>query len=386
MLPQFGYVFAQAGADRNGHNPPLHPYHSDSNQKYQQQPHVQERFTPPPPNPSYRDSQRDERYYEHMTPSYSSQQQPPPPSSAYPQYSQVDPYQNHTESYRGSETPYYNHVSMKVYNHMDEPMYRYDEYQRWHPENDSYNQHSYHDQRQQYGQDWSDDDMDIVESRLSRKVREYGERLAWLDKDFEDAKEDIYRERLRNLQEELQAIQEGTHAAFQEVVRDLEEMRDKAISDAKAFGDYQLECVQKQYVLDSEAVEEEYQFEKQNLHDMMMAAIAEKKKQIVEDRDDIGERSSDLVRETAYRSASKRNLRKRTAAGLDLQDRRSQGYSSRGDTPRRRAAADRSSTPLRLDAPITGKEDEELENEFLQLKGMTTPANKKSNSAGANRR
>jgi hypothetical protein len=51
----------------------------------------------------------------------------------------------------------------------------------------------------------------------------------------------------------------GTHAAFQEVVRDLEEMRDKAISDAKAFGDYQLECVQKQYVLDSEAVEEEYQ-------------------------------------------------------------------------------------------------------------------------------
>jgi hypothetical protein len=156
MLPQFGYVFAQAGADRNGHNPPLHPYHSDSNQKYQQQPHVQERFTPPPPNPSYRDSQRDERYYEHMTPSYSSQQQPPPPSSAYPQYSQVDPYQNHTESYRGSETPYYNHVSMKVYNHMDEPMYRYDEYQRWHPENDSYNQHSYHDQRQQYGQDWSD--------------------------------------------------------------------------------------------------------------------------------------------------------------------------------------------------------------------------------------
>jgi Sds3-like len=51
----------------------------------------------------------------------------------------------------------------------------------------------------------------------------------------------------------------GTHAAFQEVVRDLEEMRNKAISDAKAFGDYQLECVQKQYELDSEAVEEEYQ-------------------------------------------------------------------------------------------------------------------------------
>jgi hypothetical protein len=36
-------------------------------------------------------------------------------------------------------------------------------------------------------------------------------------------------------------------------------MRDKAIADAKAFGDYQLECVQKQYELDSEAVEEEYQ-------------------------------------------------------------------------------------------------------------------------------
>ncbi|GAB5585818.1 hypothetical protein Unana1_00718 [Umbelopsis nana] len=389
MLPQFGYVFAQAGADRNSHNappaPPLHPYTNDSSQKYQQS-HAPERFTPPPSLP-YRDSQRDDRYYEHAPQqSYASQQQPPPPSSAYSQYTQVDPYQAHTEGYRGSEAPYFNHVSMKVYNHMDEPMYRYDDEQRWHPDNEAYNQHAYHEQRQQYAQDWSDDGMDIVESRLSRKVREYGERLAWLDKDFEDAKEDIYRERLRNLQEELQAIQDGTHSAFQEIVRDLEEMRDKAIADAKAFGDYQLECVQKQYEMDSEAVEEEYQYEKQNLHDMMMAAIAEKKKQIVEDRDDIGERSSELVRDTTYRSTSKRNLRKRTTAGLDLPDRRSNGYSSRGDTPRRRAAADRSGTPLRLDAPITGKEDDELETEFLQLKGMTTPANKKANSAGANRR
>lgn len=32
--------------------------------------------------------------------------------------------------------------------------------------------------------------MDIVESRLSRKVREYSERIAWLDKDFDDAKEE----------------------------------------------------------------------------------------------------------------------------------------------------------------------------------------------------
>jgi hypothetical protein len=44
-----------------------------------------------------------------------------------------------------------------------------------------------------------------------------------------------------------------------EVVRDLEDMRDKAIADAKAFGEYQFQCVQRQYELDSEAVEEEYQ-------------------------------------------------------------------------------------------------------------------------------
>lgn len=51
-----------------------------------------------------------------------------------------------------------------------------------------------------------------------------------------------------------------------------------------------------------------------------------------------------------------------------MPERRANGYSSRGDTPRRRAAADRSGTPLRLEAPITGKEDDELESEFLQLK------------------
>ncbi|KAJ2957171.1 hypothetical protein NQZ79_g7062 [Umbelopsis isabellina] len=402
MLPQFGYVFAQAGADRNGHNlplaPPIHQYSNEPpSQKYQQQqqhqqppppPHAPE-FTPPP-SMGFRDSQREDPYYEHMPSSYSAQHPPapPPPASSYPPYTQVDPYQSHVEGYRGSEPPYHNHVSMKVYNQMDEPVYRYEEEQRWH-DSENY-QHPYHDQRQAYAQDWSDDGMDIVESRLSRKVREYSERIAWLDKDFDDAKEDIYRDRLRNLQEELQAIQDGTHSAFLEVVRDLEEMRDKAIADAKAFGEYQFQCVQRQYELDSDAVEEEYQYliqyEKQNLHDMMLAAITEKKKQIVDDRDDIGERSSDLVRDTSYRASSKRNLRKRTAAGLDLPDRRSNGYSSRGDTPRRRAAADRSGTPLRLEAPISNKEEDELESEYMQLKGINASANKKTTSAGANRR
>jgi hypothetical protein len=77
---------------------------------------------------------------------------------------------------------------------------------------------------------------------------------------------------------------------------------------------------------------------------------------------------ADLVRDTSYRSSSKRNLRKRAAAGLDLPDRRSNGYSSRGDTPRRRAAADRSGTPLRLEAPVSNKEEDELESEYMQLK------------------
>jgi hypothetical protein len=219
MLPQFGYVFAQAGADRNGHNvplaPPMHQYSNEPpSQKYQPPPpppHASE-FTPPP-SLGYRDSQKDDPYYEHMPSSYSSQHAPaPPPASSYPPYTQVDPYQSHVEGYRGSEPPYHNHVAMKVYNQMDEPVYRYEDEQRWHGDSENY-PHPYHDQRQPYAQDWSDgklmasltvfisqtdylekinyvDGMDIVESRLTRKVREYSERIAWLDKDFDDAKEE----------------------------------------------------------------------------------------------------------------------------------------------------------------------------------------------------
>lgn len=180
MLPQFGYVFAQAGADRNSHNlplaPPIHQYSNEPpSQKYQQQqqqhqqppppPHATE-FTPPP-SMGFRDSQREDPYYEHMPPSYSAQHPPapPPPTSSYPPYTQVDPYQSHVEGYRGSEPPYHNHVSMKVYNQMDEPVYRYEEEQRWHADSENY-QNPYHDQRQAYAQDWSDGKFDVTSSLL----------------------------------------------------------------------------------------------------------------------------------------------------------------------------------------------------------------------------
>ncbi|KAI8371851.1 hypothetical protein BD560DRAFT_395615 [Blakeslea trispora] len=173
----------------------------------------------------------------------------------------------------------------------------------------------------------------------------------------------IYREKLQSLQEEIRLIQLGTHSAFKETLVDIELRREKTIEYAEFFKDYELSLSKHQFDQEMSILQEEYQNEKHSLHDIVLQAIDERKKQIREDKETDSEFDvKDLFKDAYARVNNKRNLRKR--AGLD---RLQNASPSRQD---RRRRVDRQVTLHSIHAPPSVLEEEELESEFMSMKGL----------------
>ncbi|SAM09576.1 hypothetical protein [Absidia glauca] len=161
---------------------------------------------------------------------------------------------------------------------------------------------------------WHQDDT-LTETKMFRRLREYNDLMAWMDNEFWDQNDEVYQEKLLSLRQELKSIQEGDHAAFQEMVADLELIRDQTISNALCFENYQMTVTKQGLDLDVMLIEDEYK---------------------------------------------KQSLRKRI--GDDRSPR--QETSSRG-----RRLKHTTASPHNINAPLSYKEDEDIEAEYLAMKG-----------------
>ncbi|KAI9316464.1 hypothetical protein BX666DRAFT_1951091 [Dichotomocladium elegans] len=131
---------------------------------------------------------------------------------------------------------------------------------------------------------------------------------------------------------------QGSHEGFLEAIADLEAEREKTIANAHCMMDYHVSSINRRYETDMAKAEEEYASERQGVHDAMMAAIRDRRKQIMEDKDP----GSPIA--NMFRDNRKRSLRKRT-------DSRKRQYRSNG-----------------LDGPASQKE--ELDHEYAFMKGL----------------
>ncbi|KAG0172743.1 hypothetical protein DFQ28_007451 [Apophysomyces sp. BC1034] len=232
----------------------------------------------------------------------------------------------------------------------------------------------------QYGSRWHDESPidELNGTQMYRRLQEYNDLMTWMDNEFWEQSEEIYREKLQSLQEELRHIQEGTHSGFKEVLSDLEHKREQSIADAECFMEYQLTFAEQQYDQDMATVEDEYENERRNLHDTLMSAMEERRKQIKEDKDEGITDIEELFREAYSRVSHRRTLRKRTPF-----DKLSNGTSTRPETTRRRQV--RTSSPHNINAQPTTKEEEELEADFMSMKGIL-PARRLNASGTTSRR
>ncbi|KAI8643200.1 hypothetical protein BD408DRAFT_160337 [Parasitella parasitica] len=133
------------------------------------------------------------------------------------------------------------------------------------------------------------------------------ERIEGINREFIENREILYDERLKQLQDELAAMEKGKHEMYIEHVTDLEEKRRQAIHDARLMMIYQISSVDQEFDLKSKIVQEESMAERRELQNAMFTVIEEKRKKLKEDKDGEGE----LGLSTHHTRNKQRLLRKR---------------------------------------------------------------------------
>ncbi|KAL9538724.1 hypothetical protein MBANPS3_010715 [Mucor bainieri] len=154
---------------------------------------------------------------------------------------------------------------------------------------------------------WSEDAPPTIDHPKLKKKNDMDERMAGTNREFIENREILYEEKLKQLQDELVAIEKGNHEMYNEHLADLEEKRQKMIHDARLMMIYQISSVDQEFDMNNKLVQEECLAERRELQNAMFTVIEEKRKKLKEDKDGEGE----LGLSTHHTRNKQRLLRKR---------------------------------------------------------------------------
>ncbi|GAA5817840.1 hypothetical protein MFLAVUS_011399 [Mucor flavus] len=372
MLPQFGFIVAQAGADS------IHPNNTNMSQASSQPSQLTKSY----PTPSTTTNQSNEHfpyYTRHPSP-------PPPPPSSTPLLPPPLPYMYNSAPTREYYPPFDNNTHYRPLQPLpaqnNNGNYNPIDPYNWQPQpiqfptsntttNTLVAQTSQRDEYvyedppyQPHYNSWQEEPIELNENKILRLIREFNDLMTWMDSEFWEQCDEIYREKLQSLQEEIQSIQQGTHSAFKETMTDIELSRERTIEYAEYYKNYELSLTKYQYDQEKAILQDEYENERHNLHDMVLQSIEDKKKQIKDDKDDGEFDVKELFRDAYSKVNNKRSLRKR--ANFDR-------HSSASPSRQERRRHNRQSTAHNIHAVSTTAEEEELETEFMNMKGGLPP-------------
>ncbi|KAG0287338.1 hypothetical protein BGZ98_004675 [Dissophora globulifera] len=184
----------------------------------------------------------------------------------------------------------------------------------------------------------SDVAVDTPDGRKEKRSRDFQDRLLKLELEFEENKQTIFDYQMARYKEEMDAILNGrlstinnqlaaygsiakgftgipllllgVHPDFHDQLQDLAETRDITIASARLYRDYQFECAQHAYELETELAEEEYMTEREGLREKMLAVIDSKRRALRDDKENL-DISNDFALEPTSRANNTRRLRKR---------------------------------------------------------------------------
>ncbi|KAI9258538.1 hypothetical protein BY458DRAFT_440762 [Sporodiniella umbellata] len=119
---------------------------------------------------------------------------------------------------------------------------------------------------------------DEDEELLNKWQGQYNDLITWVDNEFWEQADDIYQEKISNLQQELKELQKET-------VAEIRLNCEKDISNVECFMNYQLSFIEHTFEKDLFLLEEEYEAEKKSVEQSLMASLQDKRKQLKEDQD-----------------------------------------------------------------------------------------------------
>ncbi|CAG8572589.1 2424_t:CDS:2 [Diversispora eburnea] len=162
-------------------------------------------------------------------------------------------------------------------------------------------------------------------------------RLSYLNSEFFRRKDEIFKEKLKQIDEEIKAVREGTHPEFEERLQQIIDKRDQKLERHSLAFISRQNSIQKEYETETSRIEEYYQTQRQAINDRIIAEIEEKKRKLAEDYESY-DIHNDTAMEGTLRSHSQRRLRTRTTheveseANEDLAEMGLSGYAIRKST------------------------------------------------------
>ncbi|RHZ75804.1 hypothetical protein Glove_209g177 [Diversispora epigaea] len=136
-------------------------------------------------------------------------------------------------------------------------------------------------------------------------------RLNYLNSEFLRKKDEIFKEKLKQIDEEIKAVREGTHPEFEERLQQIIEKRDQKLERHSLALISRQNSIQREYETETSRIEEYYQTQRQAINDRIIAEIEEKKRKLAEDYESY-DIHNDTNMEGTLRSHSQRRLRTRT--------------------------------------------------------------------------
>lgn len=142
--------------------------------------------------------------------------------------------------------------------------------------------------------------------------------MAKLEEEFTEMKEQMYQEKLQDFKQQLQNLNSGKHSDYAKRLNKLDLVRTERLLIADICRKYEIELVEKEYVREQKAAQEEYEQKKVELKETLLNELQEKKKVIETERSSM-ELTGDSVE---VKPAVTRKLRRRPNDPLPAPEKR----------------------------------------------------------------
>lgn len=142
--------------------------------------------------------------------------------------------------------------------------------------------------------------------------------MAKLEEEFTEMKEQMYQEKLQDFKQQLQNLNSGKHSDYTKRLNKLDLVRTERLLIAEICRKYEIELVEKEYIREQKAAQEEYEQKKVELKETLLNELQEKKKVIETERSSM-ELTGDSVE---VKPAVTRKLRRRPNDPLPAPEKR----------------------------------------------------------------
>lgn len=164
------------------------------------------------------------------------------------------------------------------------------------------------------------DDDDLLDPQSDEDTEDASEtEIVKREEEFTEIKEQMYQDKLAQLKKQLQQLQSGTLPEYLKKLKKIEQQYRERLRICDIWQQYELECVERDYIKEKKAAAKEFEEKKIELKEHLIGELEDKKKSIDNERSNMEMTSGDFLE---AKSVTTRKLRRRPNDPLPIPEKR----------------------------------------------------------------